>query len=306
MHIDEVWHFENRVTGLFREYINTFLKIKTEASGWPANCVTEEQRAQFIKEFYEREGVKLDPAKMILNPGLRALAKLKLNSLWGRLGMRDDKSKTEFVTDPARFNELLLSGKFNVQSFDLLSDEVMGVQFRVQENFDDVNPSTNVILAAFTTSLARLHLYQFMEKLGSNLLYCDTDSVIFKHKPGDYMPPTGNYLGALTSELKPDQWIVSFCSLGPKCYGWLSNDGQHTSKIKGHTINGETKELLNFETLLRLLSDGSVENIRYSRVLRRVKKHLTIFQTDQTKRLQFTFDKRVIVDEEFNTLPYGY
>ena len=45
--IYEVWHFnetltydrEKKVDGLFSDYINTFLKLKQEASGWPSSCI---------------------------------------------------------------------------------------------------------------------------------------------------------------------------------------------------------------------------------------------------------------------------
>ena len=41
--IHEVWHFsENqRKEGLFADYVNKWLKNKTEASGWPKKCTTE-------------------------------------------------------------------------------------------------------------------------------------------------------------------------------------------------------------------------------------------------------------------------
>ena len=35
LHIHEVWHFVEKRTGLFADYVNTWLKIKEEASGWP-------------------------------------------------------------------------------------------------------------------------------------------------------------------------------------------------------------------------------------------------------------------------------
>jgi len=145
-----------------------------------------------------------------------------------------------------------------------------------------------------------------MEKLGPQLMYVDTDSLIFTHKTGQYMPPLGNYLEDLTSELKPDEWIVEYCSLGPKCYGYHTNKGKFMVKIKGHSINGETKEKLNFQNMVKLLSDRSTELISYPRVLKRNKKTLSIFQTDVTKVWRVTYDKRFIVDEQYNTLPYGY
>ena len=137
-------------------------------------------------------------------------------------------------------------------------------------------------------------------------MYVDTDSIIFRHRSGDYMPPLGNYLGDLTSELRWDDWIVEFFSVGPKCYGYRTQSGKFCIKVKGHSINGETQDRFTFDNMLSILSDGSVENIRYSDVLRRVKKTLSIFQTDLTKQWRMTFDKRVIVDDDFNTLPYGY
>ena len=81
--IHEVWHFAEHTDELFKEYVNKFLKIKQEASGYPKECVTDEQKQRYIDEYYEHEGIRLDPNKIEYNPGLRSLAKLMLNSLWG-------------------------------------------------------------------------------------------------------------------------------------------------------------------------------------------------------------------------------
>ena len=83
--IHEVWHFPETTDKLFKDYVDTFLKIKQEASGYPKDCVTAEQKQRYIDEYYEHEGIRLDPNKIEYNPGLRSLAKLMLNSLWGRL-----------------------------------------------------------------------------------------------------------------------------------------------------------------------------------------------------------------------------
>ena len=83
--IHEVWHFPQTTDKLFKDYVDTFLKIKQEASGYPKDCVTDEQKQRYIDQYYENEGIRLDPNKIEYNPGLRSLAKLMLNSLWGRL-----------------------------------------------------------------------------------------------------------------------------------------------------------------------------------------------------------------------------
>ena len=72
--------FQDRSADLFKGYIDTFLKIKQEASEWHTWCRTEEDKRQYVREYQEKEGIKLDPEKIKKNPGLRSLAKLMLNS----------------------------------------------------------------------------------------------------------------------------------------------------------------------------------------------------------------------------------
>ena len=80
LQIHEVWHFPEaqRKQGLFAPYVNTLLKYKTEASGWPSHCDTQEKKDQYVKDFEEKEGIKLD--NMVRNPGRKQLSKLMLNS----------------------------------------------------------------------------------------------------------------------------------------------------------------------------------------------------------------------------------
>ena len=47
--------------------------------------MTEEQKQAYIDQYYEHEGIRLDPERIEYNPGLRSLAKLMLNSLCGML-----------------------------------------------------------------------------------------------------------------------------------------------------------------------------------------------------------------------------
>ncbi len=83
--LHEVWHFPEQSDELFKEYVDTFLKIKEESSGYPKDCVTAEQKRSYVAEYLEHEEIALDPEKITHNPGLRALSKLMLNSFWGKL-----------------------------------------------------------------------------------------------------------------------------------------------------------------------------------------------------------------------------
>jgi len=88
--IDEVWNWvewekynpETRSGGLFSDYVNTFLRLKAQASGWPEGVTTEEEKDRFLDEFFEQEGVRLVKDDVGFNAGLRQIAKLALNSFW--------------------------------------------------------------------------------------------------------------------------------------------------------------------------------------------------------------------------------
>ena len=41
LEIHEVWHWEQTTDELFKDYVDTFLKLKQEANGYPKHCVTD-------------------------------------------------------------------------------------------------------------------------------------------------------------------------------------------------------------------------------------------------------------------------
>lgn len=57
--IYEVYHFEQSSQydtisgegGLFAKYVNTFLKIKQDASGFPSDCDSEEPKREYIRQY---------------------------------------------------------------------------------------------------------------------------------------------------------------------------------------------------------------------------------------------------------------
>jgi hypothetical protein len=76
---------EAKEGGLFAEYINCWLRVKQEASGWPRWCKTEADKDKYISDYYKCEGIRLDRNNIPdegKNAGLRYLAKLFLNSFW--------------------------------------------------------------------------------------------------------------------------------------------------------------------------------------------------------------------------------
>ena len=71
------------------------------------------------------------------------------------------------------------------------------------------------------------------------VLYFDTDSIIFSRRPDQPMLPTGDYLGEFTSKLKSTDHIVEFTSAGPKNYGYITKEGKVECKVRGFTLNAQ-------------------------------------------------------------------
>lgn len=90
------------------------------------------------------------------------------------------------------------------------SSEVAAVQWEKNKHFIEQETSTNIFLAAFTTAWARIKLYSELEKLNRDVLYHDTDSIIYATN-GANDPLLGFFLGEFTDELDGDV-ILQFVS----------------------------------------------------------------------------------------------
>ena len=61
--------------GLFTPYINMFLKIKTEALGFPNDINTKEEKDKHVHEYRQHEGVYLDAQSICNNAGFEKYSK---------------------------------------------------------------------------------------------------------------------------------------------------------------------------------------------------------------------------------------
>jgi len=216
-YIYEVWHFDETCEGLFRDYVNTWLKIKQEASGWPSWVGDDEtKRQQYLREYDEHEGIQLEYNKIEENKGLRPLAKMMLNYLWGKFGQRLNKTQVKAFDDLQAFHHFLDTDKLDLRHVSVMNDAMVEVHYEYQDEDIPVSPNLNIFVAAFITRCARLRLYEALELLGERVLYYDTDSVIYLEEPGQPNPVLGDYLGEFTSELDDDDTIEEFVSGGPK------------------------------------------------------------------------------------------
>lgn len=146
-----------------------------------------------------------------------------------------------------------------------------------------------------------------MDTLKENVLYHDTDSVIFISLPNEPEPELGDYLGDLTSETDKDDHIVHFCSTGPKSYAYKTAKGEQCCKIKGFRLNYTNEKALNFDSMIELLTDENKDHINISsqKTCRHKNKRI-LYNRTENKKFKIVYTKRVIQKDAFTTLLYGY
>ncbi len=307
MEIYEVYHYEQR-GDLFTSYINSALKLKLDSSGFPKNVQSEEEKDAYIRKYFEVEGIQLDKDKIKKNPGLRTLSKLFLNCLWGFFAMQSLRRSHEFVRDRKRFYELLYDDRYLIhQEYFEEDSNLLQVIFSEKEEFHLGNDRTNVIVASFVTTYARLRLFDELDKLGERVLYFDTDSIFYIHKEDEYNPSLGDYLGQFTDELDPEDgnYIEEFVSTGPKSYAYRTDTGKQHCTIKGITFNTLASLILTFDQLKKIIDDQTkIEKVPQ---LVFVRKRFTneVSTVIREKVFRFTYTKRII-NSDFSTSPFGF
>ncbi|XP_037906182.1 uncharacterized protein LOC119648487 [Hermetia illucens] len=317
----EVWKYDftqydpiTKSGGLFADYVNTFLKIKQEASGWGDKYESEAEKENFIHSYQSREDILLEKDHIHKNPGRRNTAKICLNSFWGKFAQREDRTQTKVFNSSEDFSNFLQSPGIEICSLIPINEETIWVTWRYLEENLNMLPHVNIPIAAYTTAFARMKLYDALKKVGKNILYCDTDSLIFidsKSNPLSF--PISDFLGDLTNEVDcfgKDSYITEFVSTGPKTYGLKIETGlgtEHVVKCKGITINFKNSKVVNFDHLKNLVTGDhegdSICVVNDSKIKR--KRPGIVISTTEKKHLQFTFDKRVVTEENCS-YPYGF
>eukprot|EP00732_Lithocolla_globosa_P000325 Lithocolla_globosa_v1_NODE_91_length_6522_cov_117.886655.p1 type:complete len:715 gc:universal NODE_91_length_6522_cov_117.886655:127-2271(+) len=316
--IYEVLHFEKTSKKLFKKHVSQFLKLKQEASGYPTGCDTDERKNNYIKEYEKCMGIKLDKDNIKYNAGMRAVAKLCLNSLWGKFIQRLNQVQKKFVSNTCEFYDLIFDKTKNIGLINIINDECIEVSFCNKNEFVESTNNTNVYVGCFTTAHARMRLYTELQLLGDRALYCDTDSIIYVGRKGEYCIPTGENLGEWKDEFDGSH-AIKFLSTGPKSYYYKLNEcpksckkckgldsecsNLEECKIKGFTLNHENSVKLNGNGLEQII-DGVVDKITITNhmITRNNRKLIT---KDIDKDFQFSSTKREYL-KDFSSIPWGY
>lgn len=309
--IFEIWHFGEKSNEIFQGYVHTFLKAKQEASGYPSGVTTAVERDNYVKESAEKHGIILNANDISFNPAKRQIAKLCLNSLWGKFAQRSNLLTCTLVREPEKFFDFMFSNKYDISYFSFLNSEIALVQWKYHKDrkYFTRPGNVNVFIAAFTTCYARLTLYEYLQQLGSRALYADTDSVVYITQDGDEFLPTGDRLGSLKDELD-GAFISEWVSTGPKSYGYQTTDGKTVLKVKGITQTFKNAQVVSFDNITDLVTGYlAKENDRClltcHETIKRDKKGFHLKNTTVQKKFRVVYDKRQLFANG-TTLPFGF
>ena len=215
-------------------------------------------------------------------------------------------SQTKYVTEVSEFYKILLDDKLDNKNFQFINDDMVQMTYNFKDQFVNNSKNTNVYIACFTTSHARLMLYNKLDYLKDKVLYFNTDSIVFVND-GKKSIKTGNMLGDMADEIS-GKGINSFASMGPKSYCFKYSDNEQKSAIKGFTLNQENNNLLNHDSLSKIVRK-QIREITIVNENKITRKNREIANEYCEKAFKFGYDKRVIRkinEDHIDTLPYGY
>lgn len=261
------WDERNYSNLHFSAYVNYFFQLKQEAEGWKklggsSENPSPEEQAELVERLYEQNGnlARIRPHKVKKNAVLRSLAKLYLNSLWGKFAQKSSKTQHSTIYGTQQFLALWNNAQVDQGAckFREISPGVYKTSYNLKSEFVSPVRHGNLFIAAKVTETARCVLHKKMLQVGpENIIYCDTDSIIFLYQAAmGILTDVG--LGKWTNEY-PSQIIEHVYALAPKLYSLKLRlrdaTGYETFRAKGIQLTLENQHRMLFETIKPLISN---------------------------------------------------
>ena len=245
---------------------------------------------------------------------LRKLMKFVINSSLGRLMKKNEHENSFLVKDKMD----VINNIENITGFSFdQSDVIMHVNKNFGQKIQD--PHNNAVLGAYVTSYGRIALDNLKRKIkdmGGQVVYIDTDAVLFTNDRNLDPSNFGQAFGKIKNELPNAQEVLSFVSLGPKRYSirYKTFDGQIKEMCKFSGLKppeDEQNSNIDFENMENLLEEENKEVATYQ-YLKTKDNSLVQFGAVKIRRVvkMITFNpmksKRIYQEENHSSKPYGH
>jgi hypothetical protein len=242
---------------------------------------------------------------------MNLIAKLLMNSLYGKFGMRLDITKVEVFDCSTDEGLSLLDKAIDTygegiensikidNSMIIVRDSLIDLPYNKDEEMYH-GTNVNIAIASTITSAARVFMSIFKNRSNFNLYYSDTDSIVIDKPLSSEI--VGNELGQLKLECTIDRAVF----LAPKVYGLITEGGDEVIKVKG--ITHDVASTLTINDLEQLLVKDSSKVFTQDKWYKKViEGQITV--SDIAYTLKVTSNKRspIYVDGIFqDTQPYHY
>jgi len=202
----------------------------------------------FVSDLYK---IRLDYPK---SDPMNYIAKIIMNSLYGRFGMDDNFIISEIISKEnfEKYEELDKDNSIlDVIELDnnlLVQSKNSKVELDTLLDNGSETHNVNIAIAAAITAYARIHMTQFKNNDKFNLYYTDTDSAYIDS------PLDENLIGSNLGLMKLECICNDAVFLTPKVYSLITNSGV-IKKIKG--LSTESISRITFNDLVNLIGKES-------------------------------------------------
>lgn len=230
---------------------------------------------EYVEKYY-------DIKKNAKNSVEKYIAKLMLNSLYGKFGQSREKNQIVKVSE---FKDMLGLDPYKFE-FGLFSQKT-----KSKANF--IIPTISSQIAA----LARDHMFSLFKKVGlNNMIYSDTDSLLVKKKI-----PTGSDIGKLKLEMECKRGIFIL----PKLYILEKENGEFEIRAKGY--EKFFRQGLTFDAFEKALhgnyEDFNMKTMKFAPFKQSmVRSNKALSMVEVSKSIKTKYSKREIMPD-FDTEP---
>jgi len=130
--------------------------------------------------FWQNEGIQLEKEAIRYNAAKRRLAKPCLKSIWGKLTEGNDRIMTRVILDLKELYGFLSTPGVDVMNLAFANNDLVwnSWNYGAEEDVPSLR-HTNVVIGAYVTAGARIHLYRYLDRRRENAIFCDKKSVIY-------------------------------------------------------------------------------------------------------------------------------
>jgi hypothetical protein len=228
--------------------------------------------SKYVEDLYSlrQQYAKSDPMNFI--------AKLLLNSLFGRFAMKPINIFTKYISRDENIFDFL--DQFEIHDWHDIDKNTFLLSYSPKNSneltFEDFKNSISI--ASAITAYSRV----FMSKFKNNQLYYgDTDSAFIE---GELDP---SLIGKELGEFKLEYTFKEIVFLGPKIYAGITTDGKYICKVKGF----KNSTAIPFETMKSLLHKDKTVSLNHVKWFRDISS-AEILMKDQLYELVKSNSKR--------------